>query len=377
MIIVSKNSTPNVVPYINGNGADFKSLSISHQSKPIAISFRKTKLIEKEKTPTSFEIKFSEFDSRFKMEIIELKITGIEDISSSNEMILRLKFNQNIIKAVLSGYWKEKEGFYTQGFGLAVEQKGETPASVFLLSTLWAMFGLSSQFKVQLPTFNYEFTTSFGSPLNEISKQLRTRQIAYRAMVIEQALKVKLTYSNDFIEGEDVGSITFCYQAIVEREFDSIYKSKIVPLIASEEYLSLLPNENKPFPLNYAPECFTKNIFGYELELGLMEGQIENAVLDNFEEAKEKLSKLDGSEVLVYLRSLNGMIRFKSVNVPTLPKNAFSREIQKLIDLEEKLDSMFFDKYLNSFSDAFEGLTDEQIQAITERPTLEEEAFNF
>ena len=106
----------------------------------IAISLRKLKSIEKQKPAPSFEVEFLEFDFKFKLEIVE-----IENDFASNVITLFLKFNRNTIKAILNGYWEENEGFYLQGLSLGIERQGETPTSGFLLKTLWAMFGLSSQ----------------------------------------------------------------------------------------------------------------------------------------------------------------------------------------------------------------------------------------
>jgi len=370
MITVANQTTTRKLPYANGYG--FKTSLIFSQHNPLAVSLRRLKSVEKQRILPGFEIEFSEFDFRFKLEIIE-----IDNDSSSNEVILHLKFNRNVIKAVLSGYWKENEGFYLQGLGLVIDHQGETPTSGFLLKTLWAMFGLSSQFIIKIPDFKYEFTTSFDVSLDGISDGLRNRQIAYRLMVIEKALAIKLPYPNGFIDGEDVQSIAFCYHAIIERNFEWFLNPGFIPWTASKEYFSLLGDENEPFQLNYPPEFIPKNLFGFELPLGYLSGQIDNAVLDNYEEAKEKLSKLDGSEVLVYLRSLNGMIRYNSVNVPTLPKNAFSKDIQKLIDLDSKFDSIILDRYFALAASTLDGLSEEQKAAITERPKLKKEPFVF
>ena len=76
-------------------------------------------------------------------------------------------------------------------------------------------------------------------------------------------------------------------------------------------------------------------------------------------------------------RSINGKIKMIALDVPSLPQNAWSKEIQKLVDLESKLDEMLLDKYFNLASSTLEGLTQEQKESITQRPELDEEAFNF
>lgn len=322
MITVSRNSTLNRQPFING--AEFKSLSISHQSKPIAISLRKAKSIQKQQTLPHCEIEFLDFDSKFIFEIIE-----IEGELPSNELALYLKYDDNVLKITLLGEWNDNEGLYVNNFGFDVQQQGETSYSAFLLKTFWAMLGLSAKLKIKIPVLNQEAIMSFDTSLNAISELLETRQIAYKLMVIERTYGISLNVP-DFIEGEDIGNIIYCYHSIIDRKFEWFC------------------NPNRKVG-EVETENFSPSIFGYQINLGTQRASVIKI----------------------------GKVQIESMTTPTLPKNAFSRELQKLIDLDSKFDSMFFDKYLNSFSNAFEGLTDEQVQAITERPTLEEEAFNF
>ena len=86
MITVSETLTPTAVPFIS-NGTDFKSSSISNQSKPIIIPRRdKFKLIDKQKISHRFEIEFPDFDYKFSFEIIDIK----GEVSAS-EIVLYLK----------------------------------------------------------------------------------------------------------------------------------------------------------------------------------------------------------------------------------------------------------------------------------------------
>jgi hypothetical protein len=369
MITVSRNSTLNKPPFIND--AEFKSLSISHQSKPIAISLRKAKSIRKQRTLPHCEIEFFDFGSKFIFEIIE-----IEGELPSTELGLYLKFDDNVIKITLSGEWNDDEGLYVKNFGFDVGQQGETPNSVFLLKTFWIMLGLSVKLKIKIPVLNQEATMSFDTDLKAISELLQTRQIAYRLMVIEKTYGIRLSVPQ-FIEGRDIENIAFCYKAIIERKFEWFCDTLTFFPLSTTEYIDLLPPTNSLFLLTFPTQNETRIIFDRSLNLGQLFIEIDQAMVVNYEEARQKLLALNGAPVEVIVKSMNGKMRYKAINVPILPKNAFSREIQQLIDLEEKFDSMFFDKYINSFSNAFEGLTDVQIQAITERPDLEEEAFNF
>ncbi len=371
MISVANTSTVN--PLLFKNGYDFKTLSIPTQSrtKPIAISLKQASLVRSKKNHPRFEITFSDFEHKFNFEILEIK--GELD---TNIIYLFLRFEDNVIKATLSGTDKNDEGLIINNYGFTVEKQGETPLSVFLLKTLWAILGLSSKINVSIPELNQEASMSFNTNLKEISEFLQVRQIAYRAMVIEKACNVTLPFPV-FIEGKDIESIAYCYHSIVDRKFDWFCDSTTTPWFATQKYQSILPTKNEPFQMKYGPEPSGKEVFGQPIFLGQQVGTIKNYIIDNFDEVKKAVSKLDGKEVLAKIRSKDGVIQIESDTTPELQMTAFSKDIQKLIDLDEKLDSMVMDKYLNSFSNAFEGLTDEQIEAITERPTLEEEAFNF
>jgi len=369
MISVANSSSLNSKSFINGY--DFESLSVSIKPKSAPISIRQSKSIFNQESFPRLKIEFADFDYKFDFEIIDIK----GEISES-EIILYLKLDDNILKAILSGNRKANEGLYINNFGFKVQAQGETPISVFLLKTLWIMLGLSKQIKISIPVFNQKATISYETNLNEISELLQIRQLAYRLMVIEKAFKIKLPFPR-FIDGIEVENIAFCYHSAIDRKFKWFCPPAIVPWFATSMYLSLLPDKNVPFSMQYGPEPFEKTIFGYSINLGLQLAKIEAYVIDNFDEVKKKLSKLDESEVLVQAHSKSGVMQIESITTPTLPKNAFSKDTQKLVDLDKVFDSKYFDKYLNSFSNAFENLTEEQSQAITERPTLEDNAFNF
>lgn len=367
MISVSLNPTISKKPI--ADSVDFKSSSVSHKSKPIAISLRKS--VRKQKILPRFEIEFFDFDYKFAFDIVE-----IEGDLSSGEIVLYLKFSGNIIQITLSGEWCDNEGLHINDYGFGIEKSGKTPIDVFLINTLWAMLNLSAKVKINIPDFKQEATMSFDMNVNEISEFLQTGQIAYRLMVIEKTFKIKLPFPK-FVDGKEVENIAFCYHAVVEREFDWLCNNLTFFPLSTNEYADLLPPTNSSFPLTFPTQDENRYIFGHLLNLKQLIVEVAQAIVVNYEEARQKMLALSGESVEVIIKSVTGKMRYKTINTPTLPKNAFSREIQKLIDLEEQLDSVCFEKYLDSFSNAFEDLTDEQVQAVTERPILEEEAFNF
>lgn len=318
-----------------------------------------------------FDIEFLDFNSNFTFEIVE-----IEADLPSTEIFLYLKFNDNILKITLLGDWRDNEGFYLNDFGFSVEKQGETPTSIFLLKTFWAMLGLSSKVKIQIPNLNQKATFSFDTKLDTVTEMLQIRQIAYRLMVIEKTFNTKLPFPQ-YIDGKYVERISYCFHSIIERKFQWICPSATIPWTATQTYLSLLPDKNVPFPIQFRPEIVEKEIFGHSINLGLQTAKIEEYLLDNFDEIKRKLSKLDGSEVLAQTRSKNGTMQIESLTTPILPNDAFSPEIQKLIDLEEQLDSVVMEKYFSIVASSLEGLTEDQKEAVLQRPNLDEDAFDF
>ncbi len=320
-------------------------------------------------------VSFSEFNVDFTFEVIE--INGDE---FSEEIIFKLKYADTFfVHLTLKGYWElvEELGFRITDVSWFFEGKEDTHTAVFLLQTFKAILCLSDKVKVEFLNTDFFFGVSVPLLLNNISEILQIRQMAYRLMVIEKVFNLSLPCPNEFITGEENENIAFCYHSVIDRKFEWLSPPAAVPWIASQEYLSILPQTNIPFPIQYGPEPTEKKLFGFLINLGLQIAKIDEYILDNFEETKREISKLDGEQVIVQGRSKNGSMKIESVTTPHLPENAFGNEIQKLIDLEDKFDSIYFDKYLNSFPNAFENLTEEQIQAVTESPTLEEEAFNF
>jgi hypothetical protein len=348
------------------------SAKIASNTAPFAYSYFQTFT---ENAPFLLRIKFTEFNANF-----EFKITGIEGSVESNEIILFLNLdNQLRVKAILEGFWEgnTEPKFQLRSFGLKLDEKQETPMSIFLSSTLWAMLGLSSKFSVLIPELSYDFTVSFELAIDEITKLLQERQIAYRLLVISAATGIRLPFPHGFIDGNDIEIISFCYHSIVDREFNWFANPHTIPCQATEESLSWLPKTKEPSSITFRPEPVIKSIFGINVPLGIMTVKINNLVIDNYEKVKEKLSKLDNEIVNVKHRSVDGTITMIAVDVPQLPQNPWSEKLQKLIDLDSQLDEKVLDRYFNLASSTLEGLTKKQKEKITKRPELDEEAFDF
>jgi hypothetical protein len=64
------------------------------------------------------------------------------------------------------------------------------------------------------------------------------------------------------------------------------------------------------------------------------------------------------------------------METPHLPRKAWKNEIQKLINLDEKLNSIFLERYFNLAASTLEGLSQNQKESITERPRLSIKGFD-
>jgi hypothetical protein len=321
------------------------------------------------------DISSSDFDNIFRFEIVE--IVGDE---FSERIVFKLSYSDTFIVSLeLNGYWElDKEPkFQLDNVDWIFEEIRSNPTSAFFLQTFKSILCLSDKIKVEIPKIKYYFECSLPLPLNGISEILQTRQLAYRLMVIEKALNISLPFPKRFITGEEVGNIAFCYHAIIEREFDWAINELTFFPVATKKYIDLLPSTNKTFPLSFPTNNKITIIFGQTINVGQFMVEIPQAIVENYEEARENLNKLNGEAVKVVVKSANGLITNKAITTPKLPKNAFSKEVHKLIDLDSKLDEKALNRYFKLASDTLEGLDEDQIKAITARPKLDEEAFDY
>lgn len=207
---------------------------------------------------------------------------------------------------------------------LAITPQKDSPTAVFLVSTLMLMMGLSKNTRIKSSYFDFTVLPNFE--MKQLTQFLQQRDLAYKLMVVSN------TFNQSFIipNSVELSEINYCYKSIIDRKFEW--------------------------------ECKTNEEVGFT-ETGNEQREILGKIIDL------------GEQKFTFLRYK--IAEVKSITTPTLPKNAFNKDIQKLIDLEEKFTSTIMDRYLNSFSNVFEGLTEVQITTLTERPSLDEEAFDF
>lgn len=313
-------------------------------------------------------ISASDFDNIFRFEIID--IIGNE---FSDQIVFRLNYSDAfIITLELNGYWEldNEPKFQLTHIDWTFEEVGEKPVNAFLLKTFKAFLCLSNNVKVEIPKIKYFFKCTLPLTLNKISEILQNRQLAYRLMVIEKTFKVPLTFPKRFIEGHEVADIAFCYHSIIEREFEWPCNELTFFPTSTEKFIDLLPPTNTAFPLKFPTQNEIKEIFGKRLNLGQFWIEIPKAIVENYEEASEKLKKLNGEKVKVIIKSETGLMKYTTIDLPELSDKAFGKNLKQYFNLDEKFNSLFLDRYFNLASSTLEGLSEKQKKAITKRPEL-------
>lgn len=317
---------------------------------------------------TYLKISITDFQSEF-----NLPIAGGAFLEEQNLCELKAKLLDGAFLIFkLSGDFDEYEDkFHVRQISITHELTNEYALTKFIALTFIAMFSLASEVSLSFPKDEFNLTTSFDFPLKEISHILRSRQTAYRVMVIEKVLGKELPMPPKYISGEDIEWITYSYYSIVERSFDWIHIPTLYPMPAIQDVLSWFPKSKDVSPFEFVPNQVIKQIFGKDINLGHQKAIIENAVIENYEEAKQELEKLDGHIVNVLIRSLNGLIKVESIDTPRLPENPWEERIQQLIDLDSQLDGEMVRRYCELAASTLDGLSEEMKVAVTTYPELD------
>lgn len=315
-------------------------------------------------------------DFHFDINLPIVEIVFIEEQNVCEVKMLIVDGVNLIIR--LSGEINEYEGkILVREIGQFIIENKLTARALpsFVALTFIAMVSLASEVLLKLPETTSRLHASAESPLKEISWMLQSRQITYRIMAIEKALEIELPMSSIRIRGEDVVNISYSYHSIIERSFNWEHIPTLYPLSATQDVLSGFPKMQEISPLEFPPIQVVEQIFEKDINLGYQKAIIENAVIENYEQAKKELEMQDGHIVNILVRSLNGIIKIESIDTPRLPENPWNEQIQKLIDLDSQLDDEVVRRFNELVASTLDGLTEEQKIAITARPELDETAF--
>ena len=97
---------------------------------------------------------------------------------------------------------------------------------------------------------------------------------------------------------------------------------------------------------------------------------VTDAVIENFDQVKQALEKLDDTLVQVVIESASGRATIALSNAPRLPDTPWPASIQRLVDLEKPLDARLVSRYHALAAATLEGLTEVEKAAVTARTEL-------
>lgn len=254
------------------------------------------------------------------------------------------------------------------------------PRAHFIANTLYAMLGLAGPVRISIPDMLVDLGLCFNIPTSDLSKLLQLRQTYFGLMVIEKAAGLEFEIP-EHISGYDLNSISFAYHAILQREF--VWRSNDVTQSrpANEEALAWIdnlpgtkPNEST-YRITFGPIPRTQTILGKEVPLGEETIFIEDGIIENRENVRRELSQKDGHTVPIRIRPRSRLGRYVFSNTPRLPKNPWDEKIASLINLEDKLNELLAARYHELAASTVADLTPEEIETVTARPELDEDAY--
>ncbi len=253
------------------------------------------------------------------------------------------------------------------------------PRTHFLAASLYAMLPLGGPIRVTIPPSGIDVTVTFSAPLREVSSLLQKRQTYVGLMVIERATGRQFQIP-EYISANEMKAISFTFHAITQRMFQ--WPAKItapLPLPANEESVALLDSLPTADPggsvyrLHFGPDPMSETIFGQTIPLGPRTVFIDDAVFQDFEGARRELAKLDGRIVQVPVRSVSGIGRYFLPEAPKLPDDPWDDKTMACILLEDEINARLADRYNALAASTLEGLTPEEVEIVTSRPTLDDD----
>lgn len=263
---------------------------------------------------------------------------------------------------------------------LSFQVAEHSPRSHFIADTLYAMLGLAGPVRISIPDMNLDVGLHLNIEPAEISKLLQRRQTYFGLMVIEKAIGLEFEIPLH-ISGEEMNSIAFAYHAIVARQFVWRVNEIALPPPANEEMLAWFDNLQSTQPngcvykLMFGPSPATRTVLGQTVSLGKETVFIEDGVIENSDNVRRELAQKDGHIVPIRIRPRSRKGRYVFSNSPRLPDNPWDEKIEQFIKLEDVLNERLAARYNELAASTVADLTPEEIEVVTSRPELDEDAY--
>jgi hypothetical protein len=98
---------------------------------------------------------------------------------------------------------------------------------------------------------------------------------------------------------------------------------------------------------------------------------ISDPYIANLDKAQEEIALRDGHQVRIVVRSHANRAQYSLLTAPSLPTEPWEPAIQKLLNLESRLDAALLGRYNALAAGSLAGLTEEERKRVTARPQLE------
>lgn len=337
---------------------------LNQDNGSVAVKYEHSQLLESAESKHQLEIEVPDFQIN-----ISLPLTEVDRDFDFQSVLLRLAVDsQSIITFKLSGELSKPNGsFQIRQVGFGFETSSRLATSDFALASMWSSLALADQVHLRVRDLDFKLSLKFDEPLLEISEMLRRRHIAYRVMVIERAAGLTFHLPLE-LSGEQVEEIALIYHAIVDRIFDWPIEEITAFPPATEERFKQFVRSNQFDSFTLGPDPFVRRLFGKEISLGEGTVTLFNKRIDNFSDVLAELARNDNHLVPVVIRSLSGRGRYQFPQAPPLLNTVWDATTQRLIDLEEQLDSRLIQRYNALASETLAGLTADEKAEITARP---------
>jgi hypothetical protein len=265
-----------------------------------------------------------------------------------------------------------------KGASLNFRAGDHKPRTHFVADSLYALLGLAGQVRISIPDMNIDLGLNFKIRPSEISKFLELRQIEFGLMVIEKATGLQFAVPQH-ISGDEIKSIGVAYHAILTHQFVSRVNEITQPTPANEERLAWFDNlksaePNGCYKLMFGPSIATRTIFGREVPLGDETVLIDDAIIEDRDKVRRELAQKDGHIVPIRIRPRSRKARYAFANTPQLPDVPWDEKIENFISLEDSLNERLAARYHELAASTVADLTPEEIEAVTARPELGEDA---
>ncbi len=315
----------------------------------------------------SVEFSFPEFDYSFTAPLIDLTFTP-----DSRRVVARAAIDESVTMVWTLGGEPSPEGgkMLLKDAAFDFEMASGRPRAEFVADTVKALLWLAGPMRLRIPGVRFDGELNFEAPLKEVSDLLGHRHAAYRLMLIGCAFNQEIPVPAQLSDW-DMQDISFAHHAIVDRSFTWGFMRKRLPVRDEGEVRKMLESGENPFYFHLELDDFCLKLPGRHLSAGRTTIKIEEARILNAGEIKRQLESTNTRELQAFMLTLSGIAECQFHDAPRLPELELDERLAEFVNLEAPFDERICQTYNRLAASTLEGLTEEQIAAVTARLEFE------